>query len=370
MNTHSMNLHNAKRGADQLGLFQSDAALMASIISLPKVELHRHLTGSITAETAVRVAAKHNIEMPSFLARELEKVLFPTDTVETHEEYFTPWEILNKLFASLDAVRDILTYVIRDSARDNIVYQELRLGPRGFLGDSAYSFDEFIQCVAEACRKADERFRVTTRCVLGVPRHVFVRMRADTRERMLSKMLYSIREFPDCFVGVDLNGDELAASGVEFEPFFNLANKFGLGITVHAGEVATDATEIAYAVNCLFASRIGHGVAAASSVDTLELLHSRQTMLEFCPTSNEMLGVIRNTEGLPIRTLEDHGIPFAICTDNPARCRTVLSEELFKVAKAFSFDTAQLTRLQLSALNAAFAAEGVKDDVRRKIGVK
>ena len=53
---------------------QFDASLMHKMISLPKVDLHRHLTGSITALTAVRLAAKYGVELPTYIAAELDRI--------------------------------------------------------------------------------------------------------------------------------------------------------------------------------------------------------------------------------------------------------------------------------------------------------
>src|ERR1700730_13471637 len=79
----------------------SDASLMHKLRYLPKIDLHRHLTGSITAETAVTLAAKYDIDFPTYVASELEGMYFSRDRVSDHREYFEPWTILNRLFESL-----------------------------------------------------------------------------------------------------------------------------------------------------------------------------------------------------------------------------------------------------------------------------
>jgi adenosine deaminase len=340
---------------------ESDALLMHGIMSLPKVDLHRHLTGSIGAGTAVRVAAKYNIELPSYVASELDQMLFSQECLETHQQYFLPWAILNKLFVSLEALHDLLMEVVRDAASDNVIYTELRLGPRNFLGNhSEYSFREFIDAVADSLREADAQYNTMTRCVLGIPRHVFAKMPLHSRNKMFAKMLYMIRERPDCFVGVDLNGDELAAAGDEFVTFFRIARDLNLPATIHAGEVGPP-ENISFAINELRASRIGHGIAAVKSEETLRLLAEKRCTLEICPTSNRLLSIIEDFGQLPLKRFREYQIPFAICTDNPARCRTTLSEELFKIAKAFSYSVGDVTRLNHTSIEAAFV-----DEVTRK----
>lgn len=341
---------------------ESDATLMHKIASLPKVDLHRHVTGSISAQTAVRIAAKYDIDLPTYIAADLDRILFSQESVADHQQYFIPWPILNKLFISLDAVRELLIEVVRDAALDNVVYAELRIGPRAFLGDkSNYSFKEFTKVVADSLREADALFGTVTKCVLGIPRHVFAKLPTPIRTKMFAKMLYTIREQPDCFVGVDLNGDELAADGAEFVSFFKMANDLDLPSTIHAGEVGT-AENVSYAIQHLYASRIGHGIAAVESEYTLALLAERRCTLEICPTSNKFLGLVENYRDLPLNKLRDHNIPFVICTDNPVRCRTSLTEELFKVAKSFGYSIDEIRKLSQTSGRASFA-----DDATRKI---
>lgn len=357
----------ARKGDGQLSFLESDASLMHGIISLPKVDLHRHLTGSITAAAAVRIAAKYNIELPTYIAAELDRYLFDQDKVSSHRQYFEPWPILNRLFVSLDAVQELLIEVVREASSDNVVYTELRLGPRNFLGAGGeYDFLEYVHAVADGLRRADAQFNTVTRCILGIPRHVFVKFPLASRNKMFGKMLYAIRERPGCFVGVDLNGDELAADAREFATLFKIAKTLELPATVHAGELGS-AESVSYAVEKLFAVRIGHGVAAAQNEDTLALLADRRCILELCPTSNKFLGVIGDVRDLPLSNLKERGIPFAICTDNPVRCRTSMSEELFRVAKAFHYTLEDLKSLMKASLGAAFVDEGTRRDLSTRL---
>ena len=340
---------------------------MAEILAMPKLDVHRHLTGSITADVAIRVAATHNLALPTYISRDLTRELFPKDHVDSHAEYFVPWRLLNNLFSSTAALRDLILNAIASAALDNVVYLELRLGPRGISEDATYSFQEFAKCVAQAVADGSERNGIVTKCILGIPRHVFTRLTPEKRRRVLAEMLDVIQRYPNCFVGVDLNGDEETASGREFEAFFKMAKVRGLGVTIHAGEVSRESQEILIAVTELGAARIGHGIAAGGDQNALSLLHEKQVCLEVCPTSNEMLGVVASIDRLPLRAFWENDVPFIICTDNPARCGTSLSEELYKVAKAFSLSGGDLRGMSVNATNHIFADEHTKRRIRAKM---
>jgi len=145
----------------------SDASLMKNILSMPKIDLHRHLTGSIELETAIKVAANYDVELPTYISSDLEDILYNSRRVNNLKEYFSPWwVILNKLFVSNEAIHDIIIEVIRKAAEDNIIYVELRMGPHGFLGNTTFKFEEFIETVSASVAEAKVMFGTVIGCIL------------------------------------------------------------------------------------------------------------------------------------------------------------------------------------------------------------
>jgi adenosine deaminase len=140
-----------------------------------------------------------------------------------------------------------------------------------------------------------------------------------------------------------------------------------LPVTVHAGEVGS-AESVIYAIEHLNAIRIGHGVAAAKNIAAMKILADRKCVLEICPTSNKMLGVISEIGELPLRIFQHNGVQFVMCTDNPALCRTSMSEELFKVAKAFSLSISDVAEYVQRSADAAFADRATKEMISKKLG--
>lgn len=336
---------------------------MRKLMLEPKIDLHRHLTGSIGAEAAISIAVKHDVQLPTFVASELHDTLFAHGTLNNLEEYFKPWSILNKLFASREAVHDIVLEAVRAASLDNVKYVEFRTSPRGFLGEkTAFSFEEFVETIALAAIEAEEKFGTIARFILGIPRHVFSKIPIPTRNKMFATMLSVISQHRvQCFVGVDISGDEEAqgADASEFSAFFLMARSHGFPITVHAGERGSVAN-VEYAVRELGASRVGHGIAAANDSRVLELLERQNCLLEICPTSNKIIGAVGRISELPLNTFYKNTVPFSICTDNPARCRTSLSDEFYKVAKSFEQSVADVRRLTSLAIVHSFADEVTK----------
>lgn len=174
----------------------TDAKVMNELRSLPKLELHRHITGSIDAETAVKIAAKYNVELPTYVASELHDLIYGSGKISTLRQYFEPWDILNRLFVSPEAVRDIIMEIVRRGVvEDNVIYAELRTSPRGFLGRSPFGFEEFLKAASISVEESERTYGVIIRYVLGIPRHVFGKIPSQNRNRMFARLLDMIGSF-------------------------------------------------------------------------------------------------------------------------------------------------------------------------------
>jgi len=350
------------------GSRERDAALMRALKELRKVDLHRHLTGSIDADLAVSIATKYGVGLPTYIASELSDQLFGDRAIRSLEEYFVPWEVLNALFVNAKATTEIVATVAQKAAADNVAYVELRTSPRGFLGDNDFRFDGFLEAIAAGVDEAETASGIVVRLILGIPRHVFGPIPPDVRTRMLKKIVSMIEPLRGrYFVGIDLNGVEDDSQPDGFDEGFAFAYSRGLKVTVHAGECGPS-RNVRQAVEQLKASRIGHGIAAAADVQLMGMLGRQHCTLEICPTSNVLLGVVRDVKELPVDAFRRHAVPFVFCTDNPARCRTTQSEELFKIAKAFNLTLAEIVAINVSAIDCSFADERTKADLRERVG--
>jgi adenosine deaminase len=153
--------------------------------------------------------------------------------------------------------------------------------------------------------------------------------------------------------GVSLAGDELACSIRELAgPLADLRAQ-GLGIEIHAGEQGGpdsvwDALEHGHPC------RIGHGVRAFEDPALVARLAESGVHLEFCPTSNLSLGVIRAIDELPLPQALAAGIPFSINSDDPGVFGCSLSSELDLVTRTFGLELPQLMQIYDNACLAAF----------------
>jgi adenosine deaminase len=77
--------------------------------------------------------------------------------------------------------------------------------------------------------------------------------------------------------------------------------------------------------------------------------------IEFCPSSNLALGVVRRIDDHPIARAHELGLSFSINTDDPGPFACSMTSELELVADTFGFGAADLARIFDHTMQAAFA---------------
>ena len=145
--------------------------------------------------------------------------------------------------------------------------------------------------------------------------------RGDYSASNLSTLLQAYEDLgrPKDVVGLDLAGDEEIPYSAELPAMFREAKeRYGFGITIHAGETGR-VENVRAAVELFHADRIGHGTAAGKDPDLLDLLSAKEVCIEVCPISNRLTGAVPRYEAHPLQEFRRHGVPFVICSDNPSR---------------------------------------------------
>ena len=122
---------------------------------IPKVELHAHLYGSIRATTLIELATERNVILPpDFLLHEEEKtsttvsnkldgavvdyddkVLFLNMKPRSLKDCFAIFDILPQCVNDLPSLRRIMREMLEDASLDNVIYLEVRTGPKMLLID-------------------------------------------------------------------------------------------------------------------------------------------------------------------------------------------------------------------------------------------
>ncbi len=313
--------------------------------ALPKVDLHRHLEGSLRYKTVREVVGTHELDLP--LTPELESMVQMQEsdpfTFETFLSKFVP---LRKLYRSQEIIRRITDEAIADAAADNVRYLELRFTPVALSKAQGFPLVRVIDWVIEATRQAEKTYGITTRLIVSLNRHEGIPLAAQ--------VAYLAQErVDDGVVGLDLAGYEPGFPPEPFQSIFYAAKENGLNITVHAGE--WDAGErIAEAIEVLGADRIGHGIRVVESPKAVAMALEHNTLFEVCPTSNHHSGAVTDLSAHPFKEMLRRGLNVSLNTDDPGISQITLSHEYEVACNLLGISLATLKERILAAGRAAF----------------
>jgi adenosine deaminase len=325
----------------------SRRAALDVVRAMPKVELHRHLEGSLRLETLLSIALEHSITVPGIDLDGLRPhVQMMPDEPHDWQHFLGKFTVLRKFYRSEKIIKRVAEEVVADAAADNVKYMELRFTPQALNNIMRCQYGDVVTWVCEAVRAACLRYGIEVNLIVSMNRHESTEIAEEVIEAALAHVGYGV-------VGIDLAGQEANFSARPFRSLFERAKENGLGITVHAGEWA-GAASVREVVEELGATRIGHGIRAIEDPTLVDLLLSQGTVLEVCPTSNVHSGVVAQYSSHPIVALTQAGVRTTINTDDPLISNITLSDELAAVIDHTPLTLDDLKRQQLTAVRAAF----------------
>ncbi len=313
---------------------------------LPKVDLHRHLEGSLRLETLAEIAREHGIDLPSYEIEHLRPYVQITNDPPNFQRFLEKFRLLRRFYTTREAVERVAYEAIVDAAEDNVRYLELRFNPAALSQAGGFGFDKVADWVIEAADRAAADTHIVVRLLCTIVRHEPIELAERTIEVALARRDRGI-------VGVDLAGDEVRFSALPFRDVLRRAADGGLGITIHAGEAA-GADNVREAIELLGANRIGHGIRSIENSDVVKVLRDRHVTLEVCPTSNLQTGVMQKFGHHPLRDLYLLGVPVTINTDDPSISDTTLTDEYLVAIMGMGVTLRNIREFNWLAVQAAF----------------
>ncbi len=313
------------------------------MIRWPKVELHRHLEGTVRLSTAWKWA-QHSPRLAGIDLLTLQS-LIQFDGTRDYTHFLRKFGTLRDLYYQREAIEQVIREAVIDAALDNVRYLELRFSPDHFARRAGYDPYEAADLVIRTGMEEAKRQGIMLRFLCTIGRAYDL----ETASRILDIAL-TFRE--QGIVGIDLAGNELQQSNVSFSPLMERAAAEGLGISIHAGE-AGPAAHVWEAIDELYANRIAHGIRSIDDPYLMEVLRERQIALEVCPTSNYHTGVVPSVASHPLAELVRAHVPVALSTDDPAISKIKLSDE-YKIALDANISRTTLAQMVLTAASHAF----------------
>ena len=326
--------------------------------ALPKVELHRHLEGSLRLDTMIEVAQSQGLD---FIGRGPLQYLVQVGENDpyTFQNFLSKFETLRLFYRTPEIIGRITREAIADAAADNVRYLELRFTPVALSVAQGFMLSEVMDWVVEHARLASLDYGLTTRLIASVNRHESVKIAEQVVQLSVERQAGGI-------VGLDLAGNEAQFSARPFVPIFREAQQAGLRVTLHAGEWG-GAENVAQALVDFGACRIGHGVRVMEDPAVVDLARERGAAFEVCITSNYQSGVTPKLKSHPVRRMLAAGLKVTLCTDDPSISRITLGDEYQTACEVLQLSLSELKGVILAAANAAFISAREKEDLAARL---
>lgn len=152
------------------------------------------------------------------------------------------------------------------------------------------------------------------------------------------------------FISIDAYGEETIDGYKRLKEYYKYAREKGLKLKVHAGQFLV-AENVRTAIELLEVDEIQHGIGAVSSEYIIDLIEERNIRLNICPSSNYILGSVKDIRKHPARKLYDHGINITINTDDLLLFDRGVSEEFLYLYKIGLFNEEELNDIRKRALD-------------------
>ena len=326
---------------------------MTDLRALPKVELHRHLEGSVRFMTFVSIALEGGMPMPGGFFKLKDRVRVRDGDRRSLSSFLKKFDLYRNLYPSRASIERVAREAAEDAAYDGVVHLELRFSPVHFARRMKADPVEVAGWIIGAARKGAGA--MTVKFIITLGRQHSPRVNAPSVDAAI--------EHKGDVVALDVAGPENLPLA-PFAPLLKRGAKVGLGLTIHAGEARGPAS-VREAID-LGATRIGHGVRAAGDVKLLDEIRRRGIAFEMCLTSNFQTGAVRRPEDHPLPVLFKEGHKVTINTDDPQVCGTDLVRE-FAEARRMGLKPAHLHRLTDHAIDAAFLTDSERAQLRNRV---
>jgi aminodeoxyfutalosine deaminase len=320
------------------------------LATLPKVELHVHLEGTVSAATARLLAARHGGDPDEVLLLDR-----PGGTAYPHpfrdfEHFLAAFLATAAQVRTPEDLRDVAAAFAHAQAAQRVRWSEATftagmMVARGW--DAAAMWPALTSGLAAA-----PGARVGL--ILDTPRDEGVDMARRTVALAADALAAGAP-----VVALGLTGIEGSVHEREYAFLRGAADELGLQLVVHAGETGGP-ERVTATLDALRPDRVAHGIASVRDPAVLDRVVTEQVVLEVCPSSNITLGIVPDLATHPVRTLVAAGAAVVIGSDDPPFFATTLTDELAHVGRLLGLDAAGHAALQRRALAASAAPADVR----------
>jgi adenosine deaminase len=329
-----------------------------SLRALPKAHLHLHFTGSMRHATLLELAERDGTVLPDALVEDWPPRLSAADE-KGWFRFQRLYDVARSVLRTEADVRRLVLEAAEDDVADGSRWLEIQVDPSGYAARFG-GITAFTDLVLDAVRDASDRTGLGIGVVIAANR---TRHPLDARALARLAAQYVGRGV----VGFGLSNDERRGTTTEFARAFAIAERAGLLLTPHGGELLGPES-VRVCLDDLHADRLGHGVRVVEDPALLDRVAQQGIALEVCPVSNVALGVYTDLTSVPLPTLLEAGATVALGADDPLLFGSRLAGQYATMRAAHDLTDLQLADLAAMSIRASQAPDSLKASLLREVG--
>jgi adenosine deaminase len=285
--------------------------------------------------TLVQLARDHGIRLPPALTEDWPPHLSGTDE--------RGWFRFQRLYDSARSVlrtegdvRRLVIETAEDERAEGSRWLEIQVDPDGYAGRFG-GITAMTELVLDAAARATAATGVGIGVIIAANR-----TKHPLEARTLARLAAQFTGHG--VTGFGLSNDERRGPAHDFTRAFRIAERAGLLLVPHGGELAGPGS-VAACLDELHADRIGHGIRAVEDPALVKRLAAEGVTCEVCPSSNVALGIAAGPSQVPLRPLFEAGVPVALGADDPLLFGPRLTAQYEMARHAHGFTDAELADL-------------------------
>lgn len=312
-----------------------------------KAELHCHIEGAAAPELVIRQAQKYGADVSPYIQN---------GSFVWHDftSFLAAYDFSADLFRTEEDYARLAEHYLSSLARDGAIYSEIFVSP-DHAEKAGLSPQAYVGALGEGIERARAKTGIEGRMIVVGVRHFGV-------DAVVKTARFAARCGHRLVSGFGMAGEERFGEIEDYVIAFEIAREAGLGITVHAGELA-GWESVAAALDHIRPSRIGHGVRAIENEAVVRRIAEQGVVLECCPGSNIALKLFDGYDTHPLPALTAAGCRVTLNSDDPPYFWTSLKQEYDAASRHFGMDEKRLLGLTRTAIEAAFVDRKTKAEL-------
>ncbi len=270
------------------------------------IDLHVHLSGSISPRTVIELAREQGVYLPTYDTKELLRILREPRKDNNMEGMYERCDLADRVLQDPASIRRAVRELVVELERQGLLYAEIRYVPLA----STYkglTQEQAVKAAIEGLNQGIERCR-------RMKANLILSIRTDSDAQDCFKTIVEAKKYLRKGVaGIDFSSDESLYATDVYDWLFTLVKEENLPFTIHAGESSTEGIEKAILYG---AKRIGQAVRVIDDDHLVEMIKERNILLEMCPTNNIQTHIFKSLSEHPVRRVFDAGIKVCVGADH------------------------------------------------------